>query len=214
MKATLASYNREVINGLLTAPDVFVIRRLRLEDASGLFADQDTMRAVMRSRRVERLELLNCEMTLEEFIANGYFRQLKGKLKVLGVRGISINDLSEKEINREALRELLSESVLERLHIAIKTGDSLASMNQLTHMVIGNKFKYLVLTNKISDRFRGYLAPSDLRKKCVAKIIDMISRLRRMRFKHWPIIITGFVPTELAENDYSLIMNSFYEIRL
>jgi len=42
----------------------------------------------------------------------------------------------------------------------------------------------------------------------------MISRLKRMRFKHWPVIITDFVPTELAENDYSLIMNSFYEIHL
>jgi len=135
MKATLASYNRELINGLLTAPDVFVIRRLRLEDASGLLVDQDTMRAVMRNKRVERLELLNCGMTLEEFIAKGHFMRLKRKLKVLGVAGVSISDMNAREINREALRELLSESVLERLHIAIQTGDSLASMNQLIHMI-------------------------------------------------------------------------------
>jgi len=117
----------------------------------------------MRNKRVERLELLNCGMTLEEFIAKGHFMRLKRKLKVLGVAGVSINDLNAREINREALRELLSESVLERLHIAIKTGDSLASMNQLIHMVIGNKFKYLVLTNEISDRYKAIL----LRVICV-----------------------------------------------
>jgi len=117
----------------------------------------------MRNKRVERLELFNCGMTLEEFIAKGHFMRLKRKLKVLGVAGVSINDLNAREINREALRELLSESVLERLHIAIKTGDSLASMNQLIHMVIGNKFKYLVLTNEISDRYRAIL----LRVICV-----------------------------------------------
>jgi len=121
------------------------------------------VRAVMRNKRVERLELFNCGMTLEEFIAKGHFMRLKRKLKVLGVAGVSINDLNAREINREALRELLSESVLERLHIAIKTGDSLASMNQLIHMVIGNKFKYLVLTNEISDRYRAIL----LRVICV-----------------------------------------------
>jgi len=214
MKATLAIYNRELINGLLLAPNIFKIKRLRLEDASGLLANQNTMRFVAWSKKVKSLELLNCGVTLEEFIAKGYFMRLKRKLKVLGVAGVSISDLNEREINREALRELLSESVLERLHITITEGDSLASLNQLIHMVTTENFKYLVFSNEISDNYEDYLAPSDLRKECVAKIVDMKGRLKRMRFKRWPVIITKFMPTELAENDYSIIMNSFYEIHL
>jgi len=214
MKATLSYYNRELINGLLTAPDLSAIKRLRLEDASGLLTNQNTMEFVACSAKVKGLELLNCGMTLEEFIAKGHFSLLKRKLKVLGVAGVSISDLNEREINREALRELLSESVLERLHITITEGDSLASLNQLIHMVTTENFKYLVFSNEISDNYEDYLAPSDLRKECVAKIVDMKGRLKRMRFKRWPVIITKFMPTELAENDYSIIMNSFYEIHL
>jgi len=215
MKATLASYNREVINGLLLAPNIFKIKKLRLEDASGLLTNQNTMRFVAWSKKVKGLELHNCGVTLEEFIAKGYFMRLKRKLKVLGVAGISISDLNEREINKEALRKLLSGSVLERLDIAITEGDSLASMNQLINIVTTENFKYLVFSNKISDRDEDHLTPNDLRKECVAKIVDMKGRLRRMRFKRWPVIITGFVPTELAENDYSFIMNThFYEIRL
>jgi len=206
----------DIINRLGRGINVKVIlreidsRSSEYESASKYFADHRTMHFIACNPRVRNLEVLNCRMTMKEFLEKDYFQLLMDKLRVLGVEGLG--DLLE-------IREtgLLSHLKLERLRIAVRDGD-VATLDQLVGIVTEEGFRFLVFTDM-------HLISTDMRREYIRWIVDLKRRLRKMGLKQQPVILIDDNSIDVVEGDsiadvegegveYSRVCGSFYEVHL
>jgi len=216
IKATFYRCTESLAKELLTSTKDIRIKSLRLERRFEFLPNlekemADTIMCVVDSEKVESLELFNCGMTLEKYIAKGYFKQPKSKLKVLSVAGMG--DLSEEKISAELMGEFLSESKLERLYIDIKAKDTLDNLDRLMDrgIITGDGFRYLVFTNDLD--FFAYIHPANLPREYMPRIINLKERLKMSGFKHWPAIITDFKPADLESSDCVDAISPYYITR-
>jgi len=181
MKIAIQHYDSSLIKRILGIPNVIHIKKLLVRNGAKCLTDRDTIGLIADSENVEALELWNCGLSLEEFLAKHY-EQLRDKLKVLKVAGVG-------DLRSSALTELLGDLALERLEIRMvnEDTDKIDDMSQLGDIIAKGGFKWLVLSN-VSDQNMQRIA--DLK--------------RQIGEREWPVVIvTRFNLPETGAECYS-----------
>jgi len=183
---------------LLDSPKVREVCNLRIEYAwahlNNLNTDSSlkSLKSIASSPKLIDLEMHHCDTSLENFLANDDYKEIRDKLKVLEVS--SVGDLRNEKITDAKLKSLR----MEELHVRTYFREEVMDMNQLVSsgIITRDGFKHLVFQNIHYRNTQGIIALQN-----------------SLRQRESPAIITDFEPLGRENVDYTRICHhNFYEL--
>jgi len=191
-------HSASLIKALLASPKVKYVFNFQVPGVLGHLGDLGELgmlKSIVSDEKLIDLELYDCDMTLEEFLAGDDFKALRAKLRVLEVT--NVGDLHNEKITDADLRDLK----MERLCINTRCGNKIMGVDQLLNrgIITRKGFKYLVFKN---------IHPKNAH--------EIISLQNHLGAREWPVIITDFKPALGRENaDCAYIRHPYfyYELR-
>jgi len=194
IKVTFCDHDALMIRELVDGTGDIRIKNLKMMSGAECLADQEIMKLIAESEKVENLEFDNTNESLEAFLLN-HFKLVAGKM----LKRLAVHDLGDLD-NKEILATTPFDLKIERLDVKLKeNNDSLFNVQRLIKIITRNKFKYIFFTN--------------LSKEYTPKIVRTVEKLKWVNLEPLPAIIMNSRPLFGAEYvDYGKINEDLYII--